>query len=158
MNSCYIVYDHWINHSQKYTLDVLKCSKSLQNSTSFVLDTSRFFITFHSQLKTWSMNKKDKYIYMWLTVAQSTCRSALMEGWGKDDVTMVRWRWHDYATVRWRRCNGDEAMLYRAISLSTFLHMRCFIIKWRQDYFVFFSCYDLSITNQACCMPVLNAC
>ena len=80
-----------------------------------------------------------------------------------DDDAMVRQCDGDGAMVHVRY--GDEAMLYishHRIKSSDHRHYRLFCscavwIKWRQDYIVVFSCYDLSITNQKSCMLVLNA-
>ena len=70
------------------------------------------------------------------------------------------------AMTCWRWCDYDEAMIdctinipYRIIAPSRYrLFCTCAVWrKWRQDYIVVFSCYDLSIANHISCMLVLNA-
>ena len=91
------------------------------------------------------------------------------------DVVMTRWynsawRWCDVDCAMVWRAMGNEAMFYRSIVIASSHHRyrvvapsryRLFCTcavwrKWRQDYIVVFSCYELSITNQTSCMLVLN--
>ena len=89
-----------------------------------------------------------------------------MEHWGNNTLTawvcddsnaFVRWRdssmpWWGHATIAMIRCSIEP--LRRSIisrSIALYLQIRCFK-KWQQDYFVVFSCDDLSI-----CILLLNA-
>ena len=82
-----------------------------------------------------------------------------MERWHDGTMTIARWRNEDGAMVR--RRDAVSRHRYRVIGPSLLHYIDVFARlawkKWRQDHFVVFGCYDLSITYQASRMLLLNA-